>query len=122
MKNIKTLDEKHSEMVAQFSKNREEILPKLQGEIENLKSKLKKCKKNIDEYMETKDAILKNKKKIRELKEDEKIYYLENSKYIFDYFEQKKEISSGGPSKTNSNAVHCFFKIKSDDPTISDPN
>ena len=52
MKNIKTLDEKHSEMVAQFSKNREEILPKLQGEIENLKSKLKKCKKNIDEYME----------------------------------------------------------------------
>ena len=122
MKNIKTLDEKHSEMVAKFSKNREEILPKLQEEIENLKIQLKKNKKNIDEHMDTKDAILKNKQKIRALKEDEKIYYLENSKYIFDYFEQKKEISSGGPSKTNSNAVHCFFKIKSDDPTISDPN
>ena len=75
MKNTKTLDEKHSEMVAQFSKNREEILPKLEKETELLKNKLKKGKKNIDDYMETKDAILKNKKKIRVLKEDEKKYY-----------------------------------------------
>ena len=58
MKNIKTLDEKHSEMVAQFSKNREEILPKLEEEIEILKSKLKssppgqysKAKNKLDSF------------------------------------------------------------------------
>jgi hypothetical protein len=36
---------------------------------------------------------------------------LENSKYIFDYFEQKKDISSGN-NKQNTNVLNQFFKIK----------
>jgi len=114
MKSAKTIDEKHSEIVAQFSKNRAEILPKLREDIESLKTKLKKVKKNIDEYMDTKDAICRKKKEIKSLVSQEKNYYLENSKYIFDYFEQKKEISSGGGG--NVNVLHSFFKIKSKDP------
>jgi hypothetical protein len=120
MKSVKTLDEKHSEMVFQFSKNRLEIVPKLREEINTLKINLKNNKKNIDEYMDTKDAIQKNQQKIKTLEAEEKKYYLENSKYIFDYFEQKKEISSG-TTKANVNILHSFFKIKSTDPEKSDP-
>ena len=119
MKSAKTIDEKHTEIVAQFSKNRTEILPKLREDIEALKSKLKTVKKNIDEYMDTKDAIARIKQQIRSLTLQEKNYYLDNSKYIFDYFEQKKEISSGGGG--NVNVLHSFFKIKSKDPEKSNP-
>ena len=128
MKSVKTLDEKHSEMVSQFSKNRAEIVPKLREEIDELKLKLKTHKpnnkignkKNIDEYMDIKDAIQKNQQKIKSLEAEEKNYYLDNSKYIFDYFEQKKDISSGS-TKGNVNVLHSFFKIKSLDPDNSDP-
>lgn len=36
---------------------------------------------------------------------------MENSKYIFDYFEEKKDISEGG-GKVNVNVLNNFFKIK----------
>jgi predicted RNase H-like nuclease (RuvC/YqgF family) len=113
MKSAKTIDEKHTEIVSQFAKNQTEIIPKLKEEIEQLKTKLKKVKKNIDEYMDTKDAISKKQHEIKVLNSQEKNYYLENSKYIFDYFEQKKGICSGG-NGGNVNVLHSFFKIKAD--------
>ena len=53
MKNTKTIDEKHTEMITQFNKNKNEIIPNLKTEIENLKIYLKTLKKplKIDEYM-----------------------------------------------------------------------
>jgi hypothetical protein len=75
MKSAKTIDEKHSEIVAQFSKNNGEVLPKLREEIESLKIKIKNSKKkNIDEYMEMKDAIQKKKIELRNLTNEEKKY------------------------------------------------
>jgi hypothetical protein len=51
----------------------------------------------------------------------EKQYYLENSKYIFSYFEHKKDISSGGG---NTNVLNSFFKVHkpSDSSTIDKYN
>ena len=108
MKSAKTIDEKHSECVAQFAKNQTETIPKLKEDIEQLKNKLKGVKKNIDDYMDTKDLLHKKQKELRGLLNDEKEYYLNNSKYIFEYFEQKKDISTGGGS---TNVLHSFFKI-----------
>jgi hypothetical protein len=110
MKN--TIDEKHSEMISQFSQNTNEIIPQLQDEIACLQEQLKQIKKksNIDEFLTIKERILSNQKKIKALSLQEKNYYLENSKYIFAYFEQKKDISSG---KGNKNVLNSFFKIPS---------
>jgi hypothetical protein len=107
-----TIDEKHSEIISQFSQNKNEIIPELQNEIVTLQEQLKQVKKKscIDEYMSIKDKILCNKKKIKSLILEEKNYYLNNSKYIFAYFEQKKEISFG---KGNKNVLNSFFKIQS---------
>ena len=123
MKTSKTIDEKHTEMLSEFSKNNNDIIPQLNNEIDELKSDLKKIKKtlNIDEFMNIKDKIKQNKNRIKMLQLEEKQYYLNNSKYIFDYFEQKKEISTGG-NKQNTNVLNSFFKIRSktDDDTNID--
>jgi len=118
MKSVKTIDEKHSELVAQFTQNINETIPILREEIEVLKTTLKSKKNNIDEYMDTKDSIRLKQQEVRTLLKREKDYYLDNSKYIFNYFEQKKDISSGGG---NINVLHSFFKIKTKDQESINP-
>jgi hypothetical protein len=115
VKQINTLDEKHSEILNQYHRNETEVLPKLEKDAQELREKAKNLKiHEIDEYMEIKDKIIKIRSQIKSIKTEKKKYLLENSKYIFDYFEQKKDISSGG-GKQNSNVLNSFFKIKSRD-------
>ena len=116
MKSSKTIDEKHKEMISIFAKNNNEIIPLLRESVETLKSRLKNTKKNMDEYMNIKDEIKENKKKIKHLLSQEKQYYLDNSKYIFSYFEHKKDISIGGG---NTNVLNSFFKIHSNNSDTS---
>lgn len=115
LKQINTLDEKHSEILTQYHINETEVLPKLEHEIDALKQNAKSLKINeIDEFMEIKDKIVKLRSQIKSIKTEKKKYLLENAKYVFDYFEQKKDISSGG-GKQNVNVLNTFFKIKSKD-------
>jgi len=115
IKQINTLDEKHSEILNQYHRNETEVLPKLETEAQELREKAKNLKiHEIDEYMDIKDKIIKIRSQIKSIKTEKKKYLLENSKYVFDYFEQKKDISSGG-GKQNSNVLNSFFKIKSKD-------
>jgi hypothetical protein len=69
MKN--TIDEKHSEMISQFSQNTNEIIPQLQDEIACLQEQLKQIKKksNIDEFLTIKERILSVQKNISVLLE-----------------------------------------------------
>lgn len=122
MKNSKTIDEKHTEMLSMFNKNNSEVIPNLKEEIENLKKNLKTLKKpmKIDEFMETKDKIKLKHQQIKSFENNEKQYFLDNSKYIFDYFEQKKDISSGS-NKKNTNVLNSFFKIVNNKETMN-PN
>jgi hypothetical protein len=71
--------------------------------------------------MEIRDKIRANKLKIKEIKQEKKQYFLNNSKYIFGYFEDKKDISTGG-GKQNVNVLHSFFKVKSVNPDRTDPD
>jgi hypothetical protein len=54
---------------------------------------------------------------IKELKNKKKEYFLDNSKYIFDYFENKKNISninSNYSENNKTNILNNFFKINID--------
>jgi len=116
-----SLDEKHSEMLNLFHTYETEKIPLLIQEKELLKNRLKILNENqIDEFMETKDKIEKLTKDLRILKSEKKKYLLENSKYIFNYFEHKKQISSGSTKNQNASAVNSFFKIRSTDPERAD--
>jgi hypothetical protein len=107
---IKTIDEKHTEMLTHFQDIEFVQIPALQEEYKELKTRLPNTK--IDVRMEIKDRLQSIQTKIKALKHEKMNYYLNNSKFIFRYFEEKKKISSGDNNQ-NANAVNTFFKIKS---------
>jgi hypothetical protein len=110
-KNICTIDEKHSELIQQFKKDENEMIPQLETEIAELKDKVKSLKASqIDLYMEIRDKIQQKRSQIKQLKSQYKEYLLANSKYVFNYFKEKKDISVGG-GKQNVNVLNSFFKI-----------
>ena len=106
---IVTLDGKHNEMIETFENDENIIIPKLNNEKKQLFIKLSKKDLSLDEKLEIQDKFNSIKKKITEIKNKKKKYYLDNSKYIFDYFENKKQISVG---KNKTKKLDSFFNIK----------
>jgi hypothetical protein len=116
-----TIDEKHTEIMNYFYDVKQNIIPSMVQEKKQLKMQLKTIPETqIDKYMEIKDKIGDLSAKIKELNKKEKNYLLENSKHIFDYFEQKKQVSSGNNNQ-NTVVLNNFFKIKSGNNESSNP-
>jgi len=125
-KSIVTLDTKHKEILNEFSKD-EDIILDNKYEISNLKQKLLDEKDNlsVEEKLDLTDKISELKECIKEINQKKKEYLLDNSKYIFEYFENKKNISDGNSSQNINNnnkskLVNNFFKIK--EKTADDTN
>ena len=107
-----TIDEKHTELLNRFNDIEINIIPALIQEKKQLKRTLNTLNENqIEKYMDIKDKIQQITQKIKILKKEKKNYLLQNSKYIFQYFEDKKKISSGNNNQ-NTNKLNSFFKIK----------
>jgi hypothetical protein len=120
-KTTNTIDEKHTEMLQTFHEIETVIIPELLREKEHLKSLIPKLKEHeIDAYMDIRDKVLGIQKKIKEMKHQKKHYLLDNSKHIFDYFEEKKKINTGDNNQ-NSKVLNSFFKIKATTTEASDP-
>jgi|694.fasta_scaffold57929_5 hypothetical protein len=131
-KSITTLDNRHREMQLYFSNVENVIIPSLLNEKKKIQKTLSekhdceadvnavnaietsgiknenKSKIPIEKQLEIKDRLAEIKTELRTHKNNIKQYYLNNSKYIFDYFENKKEISNGN-NKTK--ILNSFFKI-----------
>ena len=112
-----TLDGKHNDFINEFTNNEIEKIPNLQEERYSLKKQLE-IEKNlsIEEKMEIKDRITEINETIKNLKNKKNNYFLDNSKYIFEYFENKKNISNVEEKKrneTNKNQIlFNIFKVK----------
>lgn len=121
-KTTNTIDEKHKEMLQSFHDSETTTIPDLIKEKDRLKALIPTLKENeIDAYMEIKDKVLAIQRQIKDLKHAKKRYLLDNSKYIFDYFEEKKKINTGDNNQ-NSVVLNSFFKIKAKTADASDPN
>jgi hypothetical protein len=92
------LDKKHAEIIEQFNKDTTINIPKLQQEILLLKQN--------EKINEDKIKLLNN--QIVKLQNQQLNYYLDNSKCIFGYFEEKKKISE---CKTPIKTLNTFFNI-----------
>ena len=115
-----TIDEKHNELLEYFHEIEVNKIPDIEKEIQALKNQAKKLDESqIEQYLDIRDKILSLRSDLRSLKNEKKRYLLDNSKYIFHYFEQKQQISSGTVTTQNSNVVNSFFKIKSVTPEAS---
>ena len=115
-----SLDNKHREIINNFTKNEFDVIPRLKEEKHMLTNKLEGEKKlSIDELMDTKDRIKEINNEIKNLKNKKTNYFLDNSKYIFEYFENKKNISNVEDSTKNKTSktqiLFNIFKIKDKD-------
>ena len=118
-KNSITLDGKHKDFLNEFAKNETNKIPELKTEKKELQQKLTDLNENltIEQKLDINDRIIDITNTIKELKKQKKEYFLDNSKYIFDYFENKKNISACLPLElSNKNKLlNSFFKIKHED-------
>ena len=106
-----TLDSKHNEISCSFKQNEEVIIPKYLKLIEKLELVLQNSSNTIKNQAII-ESINKYKNVIQSLKKKKNEYYLNNSKHIFDYFENKKIITNCDLPTTNSNKndiIHKFF-------------
>ena len=115
-----TLDGKHKEFLNEFSKDENDRIPDLQLEKYELKELLKKDTITVEQQLEYQDKINEINETIKQIKGKKKEYFLDNSKFIFDYFENKKNISTGSATTSNNisdknKILNSFFKIKQDD-------
>jgi hypothetical protein len=124
-KNSTTLDGKHREFVNEFVKDEIDKIPTLKIERKELRTKLENHNLQytadqtqlltIEQIMEYKDRIEEINESIKSVKNKKMEYFLDNSKYIFDYFENKKNISNGVESQiktgNKNKLLDTFFKI-----------
>ena len=110
-KNITTLDSKHEEILQGLNDD-ECSLPDLKQQLFILEEELNADDTLLDRKLEIGDEIKVLKIKIKKIKKEKKKYLLDNSGYVFDYFENKKKISEGG---NTTRVLDSFFKIKTDD-------
>lgn len=111
-----TLDGKHKEIMTDFSKDEFDIIPRLKEEKQTLIADLNNPKLSIEQIMEIKDRIKEVKENIKEIKARKNNYFLDNSKYIFEYFENKKNIDNKDENDTGNSSksqmLFNFFKIQ----------
>jgi hypothetical protein len=99
-----TLDLLYTNKLKQFQNNEKVIIPKLFKKIEELKEGLLE-----DNKKDTTEKIKELELKINLLIHEKNKYFLENSKYLFEYFESKQNIDKNNtPKKT----INSFFNFK----------
>lgn len=118
-KNSTTLDGKHKEFVNEFNKDENDKIPRLKKEKMEIKSILEKNSLEntltIEQVMDYHDKLAEIINEIKQMKSKKIDYFLDNSKYIFDYFENKKDISIGNTVTNKNKMLESFFKMKPQD-------
>lgn len=104
-----TLDSKHNEFLEKFQKAKDDDIPKLKAKKKELQQILRTQALTLDKRLEIKDQIIEIRDQISSLKKEKKDYFLNNGQHIFDYFENKKQISDGNTKKT---LLEDFFNVK----------
>jgi hypothetical protein len=116
-----TLDGKHNEFVSEFVKDEFDVIPRLKEERYSLNKQLELEQKEltIEQIMEIKDRIKEINDSIKEMKHKKNNYFLDNSKYIFEYFENKKNINNVEDTNklvTSKNQIlFNIFKVKQEE-------
>jgi len=103
-----TLDNKHSEMMQNFGNIENIELPKLNNEIIQIKKSLLE-ENGLETRLDLEDELKRLISKRNNLSNKKKRYLLDNSKFIFEYFEKKRDISKGNSKKK---ILHSFFQTE----------
>lgn len=110
-KNLTTLDGTHREFMNEFARDECSNIPKLKQKRVELIKQVEDAGQTIDQKLDLQDAIKEIDAKIKTIKQKKKEYLLDNSKYVFEYFETKKNISVCDEPKPKHALINTFFKI-----------
>ena len=108
-KTKESLDCKHEDFLIKFHNEENILAPDLLDTRLKLLEQFRLESTSFDEKLEIKHKIKDIDAKIKDLKKNKSDYLLSNSKYIFEYFENKKSISEGTSQTT---LLDKFFNIK----------
>jgi len=108
-KNSQSLDCKHEEFLQKFKKSDKYTLPELIEQRTSLIEQYRVDSSSLDEKLDIKDKVKEIEREINMLKQNKKKYLLNNCVHIFNYFENKKSISSG---TGNTRTLDEFFNIR----------
>ncbi len=117
-KQVTTIDSKHGEFLSKFSEDGSITIPTLRKTRSQYKQMLlRDTTLTLEQQLDLEDKILDITAQIRNLKREKQQYFLNNSKHIFDYYENKKKISQGIvvpviQASAKSKMVSSFFKGK----------
>jgi len=98
-----TLDNKHKEFLNDFMKDDYNTIPELKMERQEIQNKINSGEVSLEARLDMEDQIKALTERIKGLKTKKKEYFLDNSKYIFEYFENKKDISVGNKAVASTN-------------------
>jgi hypothetical protein len=118
-----TLDGMHNQYLNEFETNDLTIIPELKRERQYLKKRLERENVSIQLSMEIQDRIREINESIRDMNQKKQNYFLDNSKYIFEYFENKKNIGNAEESKDGtgkSQLLFQIFKVKQEEPVANE--
>ena len=121
-RNITTLDSVHKEKQAEFNYIKTVLIPKLKEERCAIKNQLKDVDLSLEIMLEKKDRLIELAGLIRQHNAMIKTYYLNNNKYIFSYFETKKEISntsSSQPAATTTRKSETLAQLSHSNTVLS---
>jgi hypothetical protein len=112
-----TLDGKHKEFINNFNKDEFDIIPSLKNEKYDILNQLDNNNTlSIEQILDHKDRIKEINQSIKSMKDKKCNYFLDNSKYIFEYFENKKNINNiEEPNKMvtcKNQLLFNIFKVK----------
>ena len=108
-KTNESLDSKHDAFLKEFNNEQTIILPNLIKSRSELLNKFRSQSILFDEKLNIKCKVKELDAKINKIKTNKKQYLLNNSEYIFQYFEDKKNISEGF---NKPKVLDIFFNIK----------
>ena len=120
-----TIDSKHKEFLNDFLEDEKKTIPELKYEkLELLKINLNEI--TIEKKLDILDRIDEINTEIKEIKNKKKNYFLNNSNLIFEYFENKKNISlidsesniNQDHESSKTKIINSFFKLKENTTTI----
>jgi hypothetical protein len=106
-----TLDGKHKEITEAIKKEQDELLPSLIQQKKEVTKKLKE-KVTLEDKLELQDKLTDIKEQINQLNKREKDYFLNNSSFIFEYFENKKKIAE---CTNKTTILDTFFSLNKND-------
>lgn len=117
---LATLDTKHNECVSEFNVADQTTIPQLEATRAQLRLQLKEQKMTLEQRLDIRDTIKEIGVEIRDLRLKRENYVLDNSKYIFEYFEDKKDITNVDMDKekpvkqptSKTQILYNLFKVK----------